>query len=146
MIEFGVSQSDFRYTYFEQKPHHFRGALTDRPFTWSSIDRLLHILDPVASTIRMFHHGQLPEHAYCDEFVEIGKPRRRLNKPKFYELLKGGATLQINSMLGYNPLVAESATIRLDMPAAPTTEVINAILISLSAIERDRPTNQGLPI
>ena len=44
----------------------------------------------------MFHHGQLPEHAYTDEFVEIGKPRRRLNKPKFYEYLKGGATLQIN--------------------------------------------------
>jgi hypothetical protein len=70
--------------------------LTDRPFTWSSIDRLLHILDPAAPTIRMFHHGQLPEHAYADEFVELGKPRRRLNKPKFYELLKGGATLQIN--------------------------------------------------
>jgi ribosomal protein L16 Arg81 hydroxylase len=96
MIEFGVSQRDFRYTYFEQKPHHFRGALTDRPFTWSSIDRLLHIVDPVAPTIRMFHHGQLPEHAYSDEFVEIGKPRRRLNKPKFYELLTSGATLQIN--------------------------------------------------
>ena len=96
MIEFGVSQRDFRDTYFEQKPHHFRSALADRPFTWSSIDRLLHILDPVAPTIRMFHHGQLPEHAYTDEFVEIGKPRRRLNKPKFLEYLKGGATLQIN--------------------------------------------------
>lgn len=96
MIEFGVSQRDFRSTYFEQKPHHFRSALTDRPFTWSSIDRLLHILDPATSTIRMFHHGQLPEHAYTDEFVELGRPRRRLNKPKFFEYLKGGATLQIN--------------------------------------------------
>jgi ribosomal protein L16 Arg81 hydroxylase len=96
MIEFGVSQRDFRYTYFEQKPHHFRSALTDRPFTWSSIDKLLHILDPAASTIRMFHHGQLPERAYTDEFVELGLPRRRLNKPKFFEYLKGGATLQIN--------------------------------------------------
>jgi ribosomal protein L16 Arg81 hydroxylase len=96
MIEFGVSQRDFRSTYFEQKPHHFRSALIDRPFTWSSIDRLLHILDPCAPTIRMFHHGQLAEHAYTDEVVEIGKPRRRFNKPKFFEYLKGGATLQIN--------------------------------------------------
>ena len=96
MIEFGVSQRDFRDTYFEQKPHHFRSALIDRPFTWSSIDRLLHVLDPAAPTLRMFHHGQLPEHAYVDEVVEIGKSRRKLNKPKFFEYLKGGATLQIN--------------------------------------------------
>jgi ribosomal protein L16 Arg81 hydroxylase len=96
VIEFGLSQRDFRDTFFEKKPHHFPSALTERPFTWSSIDRLLHILDPTAPTIRMFHHGQLPENAYTDEFVELGKARRRLNKAKFYEYLKGGATLQIN--------------------------------------------------
>ena len=38
----------------------------------------------------------------------------------------------------YNPLLAESATIRLDLPAASTTEVITAILEALSTIERDR--------
>lgn len=38
----------------------------------------------------------------------------------------------------YNPLVAESATIRLDLPSASTTEVITAILEALSTIERDR--------
>lgn len=38
----------------------------------------------------------------------------------------------------YNPLIAESATIRLDLPAASTTEVITAILGALSTIERDR--------
>lgn len=39
----------------------------------------------------------------------------------------------------YNPLVAESATIRLNLPAASTTEVIAAILEALSTIEPDRP-------
>ena len=34
--------------------------------------------------------------------------------------------------------MAESATIRLDLPAATTTEVITAILEALSTIERDR--------
>ena len=38
----------------------------------------------------------------------------------------------------YNPLVAESATIRLDLPSASTTEVITAILGALSTIERHR--------
>jgi nucleoside 2-deoxyribosyltransferase len=41
----------------------------------------------------------------------------------------------------YNPMMAQSATIRLDLPAASTTEVITAILAALSAIEADRPAN-----
>jgi ribosomal protein L16 Arg81 hydroxylase len=96
MIEWGLSQREFREGFFEQRPHHFRGALSERPFTWSSVDRLLHIIEPTAATIRLFHHGQLPERAYTDEYAELGKARRRLNKPKFYEYLQGGATLQIN--------------------------------------------------
>jgi nucleoside 2-deoxyribosyltransferase len=39
----------------------------------------------------------------------------------------------------YNPMVGESATIRLDLPFASTTEVIGALLQALSTIERDRP-------
>jgi nucleoside 2-deoxyribosyltransferase len=39
----------------------------------------------------------------------------------------------------YNPMMAESATIRLDMPVASTTEVIAAILEALSAVERGLP-------
>jgi nucleoside 2-deoxyribosyltransferase len=38
----------------------------------------------------------------------------------------------------YNPLLAESATIRLYLPMASTTEVITAIREALSMIERDR--------
>ena len=38
----------------------------------------------------------------------------------------------------YSPLVAESATIRLDLPSASTAEVITAILDALSTIEGDR--------
>ena len=38
----------------------------------------------------------------------------------------------------YNPLMAESATIRLDLPTAATTEIVTAILEALSTIERDR--------
>jgi nucleoside 2-deoxyribosyltransferase len=38
----------------------------------------------------------------------------------------------------YNPMMAESATKRLDLPAASTTEVIAAILDALAKIERER--------
>jgi nucleoside 2-deoxyribosyltransferase len=39
----------------------------------------------------------------------------------------------------YNPMMAQSATVRLDLPAASTTEVITALLAALAQIERDRP-------
>lgn len=37
----------------------------------------------------------------------------------------------------YNPMIAESATVRLDLPAASTADVIAAILDGLVRIERD---------
>jgi nucleoside 2-deoxyribosyltransferase len=38
----------------------------------------------------------------------------------------------------YNPMLAESATIRLDLPAANTIDVIGAILDALAKLEGDR--------
>jgi nucleoside 2-deoxyribosyltransferase len=38
----------------------------------------------------------------------------------------------------YNPMLAESATIRLDLPAASTTEVVGAVLDALERIEADK--------
>jgi nucleoside 2-deoxyribosyltransferase len=44
----------------------------------------------------------------------------------------------------YNPMMAQSATVRLDLPAASTTEVIAAILDALSTVERDRPQDAAV--
>jgi len=96
MIEFGLTSGDFRAEYFERKPHHFRGALRERPFAWKDIDRLLYGLDPRAPLIRMFNNGQLPDHAYTEDVNDFGKPRRRIDKIKFYDHMSHGATLQIN--------------------------------------------------
>jgi len=35
----------------------------------------------------------------------------------------------------YNPMMAEAATVRLDLPAASTTEVISAVLEALAKVE-----------
>jgi nucleoside 2-deoxyribosyltransferase len=45
----------------------------------------------------------------------------------------------------YNPMMAEAATIRLDLPAASTTEVITAVLEAVATIERDRLGNGATP-
>lgn len=96
MLDFGLTPSDFRVECFERKPRHFSGALSERPFTWADVDDLLHAIDPKPPTMRLFHHGAVPEHAYTAEFAERGRARRRLDKPKFYGYMQSGATLQIN--------------------------------------------------
>jgi nucleoside 2-deoxyribosyltransferase len=37
----------------------------------------------------------------------------------------------------YNPMLTQAATIRLDLPAASTTDAIGAILVALSQLEAD---------
>jgi nucleoside 2-deoxyribosyltransferase len=43
----------------------------------------------------------------------------------------------------YNPMMAQSATVRLDLPAASTTEVITAILDALAKVERALPHDRA---
>ncbi len=96
MIDFGLAPGEFRDTVFEKQPHHFPGALQERPFAWSDVDQLLHTLEPKVPLMRMYHHGQVPEQAYVDDIVEPGRSRRVLNKARFYEHMGRGATLVIN--------------------------------------------------
>jgi ribosomal protein L16 Arg81 hydroxylase len=96
MINFGLTPHDFRTAYFEQKPHTFRGALAERPFAWSDVDQLLHVVSPSAPGMRMFFRGPVPEHEFTHDVVELGKARRRLDKVKFYDYMRNGATLVIN--------------------------------------------------
>jgi ribosomal protein L16 Arg81 hydroxylase len=102
MIDFGLTPQDFRSAYFEQKPHHFRGALRERPFSWTDIDQLLHVVDPSQPFTRLFHHGIIPEREFTRESIELGHSRRRLDKAKFYGLMGKGATLVINWLENYS--------------------------------------------
>ena len=96
MIDLDLTLDEFRADYFEQKPRHFPGALKERPIAWSDLDQVLHTIDPREPAMRMFHHGQLLENVYVEEFSEAGQPRYRLNRAKFHEYMDNGATLQIN--------------------------------------------------
>jgi ribosomal protein L16 Arg81 hydroxylase len=96
MIEFDLTPADFQAQISEKKPRLMPGALKDRPVAWSDIDEMLHVIDPGLPIMRMFHNGPIPDNAYTEEDAGIGRARRKLNKARFYELMGGGATLQIN--------------------------------------------------
>jgi ribosomal protein L16 Arg81 hydroxylase len=96
MINFDLTPAQYRAEYFEKKPRLFKGALTERPYTWSDIDELLLVLEPRLPVVRLFRNGQLPESHYTEDATEAGRTRRVFKKAKFYELMSKGATLTIN--------------------------------------------------
>jgi ribosomal protein L16 Arg81 hydroxylase len=96
LIEFGLTPREFREAYFEQQPRLQRGAVGGSPFEWSDLDDVLHDIEPSPSVFQVWNGGLLPADLYSDRVVELGLPRRRLNKRRFYEQLRNGSTLVVN--------------------------------------------------
>jgi ribosomal protein L16 Arg81 hydroxylase len=96
MIDFGMTQQEFRARYFEKNYCLLRGALPAIPFTWNDVDEVLHRIDPVPPFFNVFKGGPVP----AEEFIDTPEPgsQRRLNKPKFYELLGAGASVVMNRL------------------------------------------------
>jgi hypothetical protein len=74
---------------------------------------------PGGGTLRRFQHEQLPNHAYIEEPVELGKPRRRINKADFYDYMQRDATLQINWLTRHERFAARAASRYRIVPGDP---------------------------
>jgi len=96
MLDFGLTQQAFRANYLERQVYVRTAALSERPMHWSDLDALLHAIEPDESSLQLFNSGQVAPLAYVDETFELGRPRRRINKHRFYALLQDGATLVLN--------------------------------------------------
>jgi ribosomal protein L16 Arg81 hydroxylase len=102
VIDFGQTPSEFRASTLEKEPRLVKGALVDSPFPWSELDAALHRVEPVAPVFQLFNGGQVREELYTDGILELGAPRRRLNKRRFYEQMRSGATLVVNRFENYS--------------------------------------------
>jgi ribosomal protein L16 Arg81 hydroxylase len=101
MLEFGVTPQEFRSSYLELRPYVHKAALKELTTQWSDLDALLYGVSP-DETLQLFNNGQVPPQAYVDDIIELGRPRRRLNKQRFYSALQAGATLVLNRIEGYS--------------------------------------------
>jgi len=95
MLEFGITAQEFHTSYLELKPYLHKGALQELTTQWSDLDALLYSVAPDEG-LQFFNKGQVPPQAYTDDVVEMGRPRRRLNKQRFYGLMQAGATMVLN--------------------------------------------------
>ena len=103
MIDFGLAAAEFPERYAEREPYFQRLALRGAPFKWAELDAALQRVEPTAPTVQLFNGGPLPEERYTDVVLELGAPRRRLEKRRFYGELKAGATLVVNGFERYSP-------------------------------------------
>jgi ribosomal protein L16 Arg81 hydroxylase len=102
VIEFGLTPSEFREGVREKGPRLLKGALRGEPFSWSELDAALHQLEPVPPVFQLFNGGVVREDQYADIVGELGAPRRRLNKRRFFAQLRSGATLVVNGFENYS--------------------------------------------
>jgi ribosomal protein L16 Arg81 hydroxylase len=103
MIDFGLPADEFRERYAERETYLKRLALRGAPFAWAELDAALQRVEPTAPIVQLFNGGPLAEERYTDIGLELGAPRRRLAKRRFYSELKGGATLVVNGFEHCSP-------------------------------------------
>jgi ribosomal protein L16 Arg81 hydroxylase len=103
MIDFGAPADEFRERYAARAPYFQRLALRGAPFEWAELDAALQRVEPTAPIVQLFNGGPLAEERYSDVVLELGAPRRRLAKRRFYGELRAGATLVVNGFEHYSP-------------------------------------------
>lgn len=104
MIEFGLTTEQFSERYAEREPYLRRQALPGAPLTWTELDAALLRVEPTAPFFQLFNSGPIAEEHFTEVVSELGAPRRRLSKPRFYAELKAGATLVVNGFEHYSPV------------------------------------------
>jgi ribosomal protein L16 Arg81 hydroxylase len=102
VIDFGLSPKEFRERILEQQPRLSKAALRAAPFSWSELDAALHQVEPVPPVFQLFNGGAVREDQYADVISELGAPRRRLDKRRFFAQLRSGATLVVNGFENYS--------------------------------------------
>lgn len=96
-IHFTLSNAQFAADYLEKNYLLMRGALRDARFSLDDVDQVLHAIEPCAPFLKL-HDGSgiVAEERFTEFYNDLGSTRRRINKPAFYGLLRGGATLILN--------------------------------------------------
>lgn len=106
-LSFEMSRDEFRAEIFEQRPKIWRSGYQGSPLDWGVVDRALDLQDPSRELLKVLRKGRVEPDVYVEQFMDIGLKRRRIIKPKLYELLEGGATIVLNRIEIVSPEIRE---------------------------------------
>lgn len=105
LIDLGISNEFFLNNIQEKNFYLRRGALNASVFTLADIDNILSTVEPEAPYVNLHNGAFIPEQEYVFTYNEVGKPKKTIIKPKFYNLMRGGATLILNRVQKSSPYI-----------------------------------------
>lgn len=97
-IDLGVSNEFFLDNIQEKNFYLKRGALIKNSFTLADVDNILDTIEPEAPGVNLHDGAFIPEQEYVYTHNKVGRAKKIIIKPKFYNLISGGATLILNRM------------------------------------------------
>lgn len=95
-ITFSTDMNKFRDEYREKNFLLERKAIEGLAFSWADMNEILYHLDLQNGSTKILMNGRIPEDEFIDTYSDIGKVRKKIIKPAFYKLMRGGATLVLN--------------------------------------------------
>ncbi|MCR6652013.1 MAG: cupin domain-containing protein [Cellvibrionaceae bacterium] len=102
MLRLPVDHATFMAHHFEQRPLLCRGAVDKDEVEWRDLDDLLQTLDPNPAVLQLFFSQELvAPQTYLRDIFHLGRKRLQLDKHRFYELMRRGATLVLNHSEDY---------------------------------------------
>jgi Cupin superfamily protein. len=102
MLRLPVDHATFMAHHFEQQPLLCRGAVAKGEVEWRDLDDLLQTLDPDPAVLQLFFlQGLVEPKTYLREMFRMGRKKLQLDKHRFYELMRCGATLVLNRSEDY---------------------------------------------
>lgn len=97
-IDFGIEKSTFLGEFYERNILHRKGAFDADLVPLSEVDRVLEHSDWNTNGFKLHDGRELALSSFTEDYDHLGVRRRRVDKKKFYELMRNGVSLVANGI------------------------------------------------
>lgn len=108
LIDFRHTFESFRNDFFEKRPLYLQNCFIPPEQPIKIIENALNIVDPAEAYLKVLKNAKRIEQSLLtEEYVDIGIRRRRIRKDVLYRYLADDASLVLNRIDLYSPVVSE---------------------------------------
>jgi ribosomal protein L16 Arg81 hydroxylase len=108
MIDFRCDYEQFKTEFFEKKPILIEDAFTPPVFPLKIVEDALAVVDPSETYLKVLKNAERIDHSLLtEEYLDIGVRRRRIRKDALYHYLADDASLVLNRIDLYSPIVSD---------------------------------------
>jgi hypothetical protein len=104
-INFDIERDLFHDTVYEKDFYVMRQAIDQTVFCWSQLDDALYSWESHGLEMKLYKNGQVSAESFTETYIDLGTHRTRIVKDVLYNHLKCGATLVLNKLHLYHPVI-----------------------------------------